>query len=91
MSCGVGHQHGSDPELWLWCRLAAVARTQPLAWELPYATGAALQNQKKVLISLSLILRTELISEYLKTCSTHFPIHILYLQILWDVQHTKAA
>ena len=26
MSCGVGHRHGSDPELpWLWCRPAAAA------------------------------------------------------------------
>ena len=28
--------------LWLGCRLVAVALIQPLAWELPYATGAAL-------------------------------------------------
>ena len=35
-SCGVGHRHGSDPVLpWLWCRLAAAAPIQPLAWELP--------------------------------------------------------
>ena len=32
--------------MWLWCRLAAVALIQPLAWELPYATGAALKKQK---------------------------------------------
>ena len=31
MSCGVGHRHGSDPELlWLWCRLAAAAMILPL-------------------------------------------------------------
>ena len=29
--------------LWLWCRLAAVTLIQPLTWELPYATGAALK------------------------------------------------
>ena len=33
--------------LWLWCRLAAVAPIQPLAWELPYATGLALKGKKK--------------------------------------------
>ena len=33
--------------LWLWCRLAAAAPVRPLAWELPYATGAALKRQKK--------------------------------------------
>ena len=44
MSCGVGRIHGSDPELlWLWCRPAAVAPIQPLAWEL--ATGAALKSK----------------------------------------------
>ena len=48
MSCGVGHRRGSDPALlWLWCRLAAVAQIGPLAWEPPYATGAALKKKKK--------------------------------------------
>ena len=47
MSCGVGHRRDSDPTLlWLWCRLAAAAPVQPLAWELPYATGAALKSRK---------------------------------------------
>ena len=27
--------------LWLWCRPAAAAPIQPLAWEPPYAAGAA--------------------------------------------------
>ena len=30
--------------VWLWRRLAAAALIQPLAWELPYATGAALKT-----------------------------------------------
>ena len=48
MSCGVGHRLGSDPVLlWLWCRPAAPAPIQPLAWELSYAAGAALKRQKK--------------------------------------------
>ena len=33
--------------LWLWCRLPAAALIRPLAWELPYATGAALKEKKK--------------------------------------------
>ena len=45
MSCGVGRRHGSDLEL-LWCRLAATAQIQSLAWEPPYAVGAALKRQK---------------------------------------------
>ena len=48
MSRDIGHRHGSDPALlWLWCRLAAVVPIQPLAWEPPYAMGAALKIKKK--------------------------------------------
>ena len=47
MSCGVGYRHGSDLALlWLWRRLAAAAPIGPLAWEFPYASGAALKRQK---------------------------------------------
>ena len=47
MSCG-GPRYASDPMLlWLWCRPAAVAPIQPLAWEPPYATGMTLERQKK--------------------------------------------
>ena len=36
-----------DPAwLWLWCRLAAIALIRFLAWEPPYAVGAALKSQK---------------------------------------------
>ena len=31
---------GDPTLLWLWCRQAAVAPTQPLTWETPYAAGA---------------------------------------------------
>ena len=48
MSCGVGRRCSSDLAfLWLWCRPAATAPILPLAWELPYAMGAALKRQKK--------------------------------------------
>ena len=33
--------------LWLWCRPAAAALIRPLAWEPPYAAGAALNRFKK--------------------------------------------
>ena len=47
MSCGVGRRCGSDPSwLWLWCRPVAIALIEPLAWELPYGTGAALKRHK---------------------------------------------
>ena len=48
MSCGVGHRRGSDLALlWLWPRPAATALIRHLGWEPPYATGVALQRQKK--------------------------------------------
>ena len=50
MSCGVVWRRGSDPVLlWPWNRPAATAPIRPLAWDPPYATGAALEkaNQKK--------------------------------------------
>ena len=55
MSYGVGCRCSSDPELlWLWCGPAAAAPIRHLAWELPYATSAALKRhpppqKKKVL------------------------------------------
>ena len=46
--CGFGCRCGLDPMLlWLWWRLAAVGLIQPLAWELPCTTGAALKQKKK--------------------------------------------
>ena len=37
-----------DPVLlWLWCKLAAIALIQPLAWEFPYAASAALKKKRK--------------------------------------------
>ena len=46
MSCGVGRRISSDPAL-LWRRLAAAALIRPLAWEPPYAVGAALEKAKR--------------------------------------------
>ena len=48
MSCGVGCRRGSDPALlWLWCRPVTTAPIGPLAWEPPYAVGAALEKAKR--------------------------------------------
>ena len=48
MSCGVGHRRSLDPAmLWLCSRLAATALIRPLAWEHPYAKGAAQEMAKK--------------------------------------------
>ena len=32
---------------WLWCRPAARAPIRPLAWQTPYAVGAALEKAKR--------------------------------------------
>ena len=55
VSHGVGSRYGSGPELWLWCRLAALAPIQPLAWEVPYALGAALKKAKIIIIIIKII------------------------------------
>ena len=47
MSCAVSPRRGSGPKLlWLWHRPTATAPIRPLAWEPPYAVGAALKRQK---------------------------------------------
>ena len=47
VSCGVGRRCGLDPALlWLWYRLPATALIRPVAWEPPYAMGAALKNKQ---------------------------------------------
>ena len=58
MSCGVVCRHSSDLALlWLWHRPAAVAPIGPLAWEPPYATGAALKEKKKKKEKSSLVVQ----------------------------------
>ena len=50
----VGQRHSSDPVLlWLWHRPAAASLILPLAWELPYAAGAALKRKKKKKLSFN--------------------------------------
>ena len=48
VSCGVGYRLSWDPSLlWLWRRPVATAPIGPLAWEPPYAAGAALEKAKR--------------------------------------------
>ena len=48
MNCGVVCRRGLDLALlWLWYRPVATAPIQSLAWEPPYAAGAAQENGKK--------------------------------------------
>ena len=55
MSHGVCHRHGLGIMLlWLWCRMAVVAPSGPLAWKPPYATNVALKSKPKNIKSLFL-------------------------------------
>jgi len=52
VSYGAGHRCSSDLALlWLWCRPVATAPIGPLAWEPPYAVGAALKSKIKKYIN----------------------------------------
>lgn len=56
MSCGIGRRGGLDLVLlWLWRRPEATAPNWPLAWESPYAAGAALKKifKKAILAAVS--------------------------------------
>ena len=51
-----------DPALlWLWRRPAATAPVGPLAWEPPYAMGAALKRPKKKIIKISKLQTTNVL------------------------------
>ena len=59
LSCGVGCRRGSDTALlWLWRRPAATAPIRPLAWEPPYAVGAALEKTKRQNKQQTMILKS---------------------------------
>ena len=48
MTCGVGLRRNSEPALLgLWHRPGTIAPIRPLACELPYSTGAALERQQQ--------------------------------------------
>ena len=48
MSYCVGHRRGLHLALlWLWFRQVAIAPIGPLAWESPYAMGAALEETER--------------------------------------------
>ena len=49
MSCDIDCRRCLDLTLlWLWCSMATEAPIRPLAWETPYAAGAALKKKKKI-------------------------------------------
>ena len=78
MSCGVGcHRHGLDPGLlWLWCRPAATASIQPLAWEFPYVLGCGpkkTNKQKMVMDFVKCVLIIQFSKDILERCTPGSP------------------
>ena len=64
MICGVGLRCSSDLALLcLWCRPAAAAPVQPLAWELPYAVDVALKRKKKMKILILFFIQLPLVKD----------------------------
>jgi len=94
VSCGVGCRRCSDPVLlWLWCRLVATAPIRPLAWEPPYAAGAALEKAKRqkkkkhtwVNISTKIRARINSSALYLKFwCGQEYWLIIFLISISYD-------
>ena len=60
--------------LWLWCRPAATAPIQPLAWEPPCAAGVALEKTKKRLNSLKIKLNFMVSDSSMATDIPVFPM-----------------
>ena len=87
MSCGVGRRRGSDLALlWLRCRLAATAPIGPLAWESPYATGAAPKKTKKTKQYMAL----HCIYSYSHSIDIILGIisNLEMIQSMWEKRHT---
>ena len=71
MSCGVGCRRGSDSALlWLWRRPVATAPIRPLAWEPPYAEGAAQEMAKRQKKKKKVLLETVRCSQIQNIIST---------------------
>ena len=60
----------------LWRRLAAAAPIPPLAWELPYAAGAALKSKQVVILYVFLV-PIYLLKFYLVAMIIYLQYHIL--------------
>ena len=81
MSCGVGRRRGSDLALpWLWRRLAATALIRSLAWEPPYAAGAAQEVAKRQKDKKKRIGKVDFILLLNKLLTFFYNMHILFSQ-----------
>ena len=79
VSCGVGCRRGSDPALlWIWRRPVATAPIRPLAWEPPYAVGAAQEKGKKTKKKKKVSSSILVIGLYIFSISSLVSVGILY-------------
>ena len=77
----LGCRRGSDPALlWLWRRLAATALIRPLAWEPPYAAGAAQEITKRLKKKKTI----EWINDHRHDCITSSLSSRHWWSYLWD-------
>ena len=78
MSCGIGHRCSLDPTLlWLWCKLAAAAPIQPLAWKLPCGTGVALKKKERSRDPMPHVVHKLLTIHCLALYTKYFPTPVL--------------
>ena len=85
MSCCVGCRQGSDLALlWLWCRPAAIALIQPLAWKLHMPWVWPLKDQKKIFFSCMTLSRNESECSYLASSlkKKAFSLFLVFLRFL---------
>ena len=96
VSCGVGCRRVSDPTLlWLWRRPVATAPIRLLAWEPPYATGAAQEIAKrhtkknlkiKKIIIIIIIIGVPVVAQSLTNPTRNHEVSDLILGLAWWVK-----
>ena len=88
MSCGVGCRCGSNLALlWLWYRPAAVALIRPLAWETPYAAGAALKVKKQK--DLVYVYMLSCIIYHIYVVCVYMSIRLIYVHIYTHIKYIR--
>ena len=97
MSCGAGCRCGSVPSLlWLWCRPAATAPIRLLAWEPPYAAGAASEMAKRQKKKREIKIRAaegqiRVVSAFVFSDSSHASLCTRQSSLVSWVQHPRCV
>ena len=70
----------------LWCRPATTALIRPLAWEPPYAKGAALEKTKTIITFKAWVIKGPVIPKD----SLHPPLHVR-IRLYWSSHRGSAV